>query len=94
MILSWSAVLQAVEAGCVPVLLHLVTAASAAQACAAAGALMMVSLSKQAKVALHEVRGCAAAIKLASTWLQKSTQSNVCQLEMRQLQSHIHTCEL
>jgi hypothetical protein len=55
------AVLQAVEAGCVPVLLGLVTAASAAQACAAAGALMMVSLSKQAKVALHEVRHAGAA---------------------------------
>lgn len=48
-------VLQAVEAGCVLVLLQLVTAASAGQACAAAAALMMVSLSKQAKVALHEV---------------------------------------
>jgi hypothetical protein len=53
---SPTSVLQAVEAGCVPVLLSLVTAASAGQACAAASALMMVSLSKQAKVALHEVR--------------------------------------
>jgi hypothetical protein len=60
------AVLQAVEAGCVPVLLRLVTAASAAQACAAAGALMMVSLSKQAKLALHEVRH--AVCSMLATW--------------------------
>jgi hypothetical protein len=47
--------LQAVEAGCAPVLLQLLTAASAGQACAAASALMMLSLSKEAKLALHEV---------------------------------------
>lgn len=48
--------LQAVEAGCVPQLLGLLQGGDSEVAGAAAVALMMLTLAKEAKVAVHQVR--------------------------------------
>jgi hypothetical protein len=50
------ALLQAVEAGCVPQLLGLLQGSDSQVAGAAAAALMMLTLAKEAKVAVHQVR--------------------------------------
>lgn len=47
---------QAVECGCVPQLLGLLQGSTAEIAAAAAAALMMLTLAKEGKVALHQVR--------------------------------------
>jgi hypothetical protein len=47
---------QAVECGCVPQLLGLLQGNTAEIAAAAASALMMLTLAKEGKVALHQVR--------------------------------------
>lgn len=47
---------QAVECGCVPQLLGLLQSKSRQLAAAAAAALMMLTLAKEGKVAVHQVR--------------------------------------
>lgn len=47
--------LQAVDCGCVPQLLQLLASDHMELACAAAEALMMITLAREGKVATHEV---------------------------------------
>eukprot|EP00878_Enallax_costatus_P042655 GHUV01050084.1.p2 GENE.GHUV01050084.1~~GHUV01050084.1.p2 ORF type:complete len:116 (+),score=30.68 GHUV01050084.1:1395-1742(+) len=48
---------QAVDCGCVAELLKLLACGSADMACAAAEALMMITLTREAKVAVHQAKG-------------------------------------